>query len=442
MIQLAEAIGGNLGYPFVGEALELFQAQELFYWKRFQRFGNIFKTRILGKDIVCLVGCSANQFVLKDGAGNFSSKIGWSLLEPLLGEGILLQDGERHRRSRKLMYPSFHEKILPNYLEIIQTSAEKCIDNWKTRSPVFLADESRSLTLQIACRLLLGVSSEGKVIELARYFSELIAGIRTVVRWNVPFTQFGRAVKARNNIERFLRSVIEERRKNPDSDTGSDVLGTLLSATDESGDRLDDNEIIVQALQLLFGAHETTAKLLCWSLFELSDRLEWREKIGEEGARVAGEEKISFEAIRGLTRLDRLLKEVERLYPPVYSIPRGVIREVEYGGYRIPAGWYVVLSPLLTHRSSELYTDPHRFDPDRFAPPREEDKQHPFALIGFGGGVHHCLGHELARMEIKVILTVLSRRYRWRVTADLPRGETVFPTNSIERKMRLRLEET
>lgn len=97
----------------------------------------------------------------------------------------------------------------------------------------------------------------------------------------------------------------------------------------------------------------------------------------------------------------------------MYAYNRGVLKDIEYGGYRIPAGWFVTISPMLTHRLPELYTDP-----DRFAPPREEDKKHPLALMGFGYGSHRCLSMEFAQMEMKIVLSILLCHYNWIVKPD------------------------
>jgi retinoid hydroxylase len=98
---------------------------------------------------------------------------------------------------------------------------------------------------------------------------------------------------------------------------------------------------------------------------------------------------------------------------------RGVVEEIEFDGYLIPAGWNVIIMPLLTHRLPEIYAEPDRFDPDRFAPPREEDIKYPYSLIGFGGGVHSCIGVEFAKMEMKLILAALLDRFDW-TTVPLP----------------------
>jgi cytochrome P450 len=415
-LRLAQDIPGNFGLPFLGESAQLFRQKELFYWQHFQRYGTIFKTQVAGMKVACLIGPDANQFVLKDQAEKFSSRLGWSFLEPLLGEGILLQDGQKHQALRKLMYPAFHGEAVAGYCNRIKNTAEKFLENWQDRSPILLIEDFRKLTLTIAFQLLLGIKAEREIEELSQYFLDMIDGIRTLLRWDIPITKFGRAREARRQLEKFIPSLISQRRKQGHSAESPDVLDLLLKVTDETGLCLTDSEIVTQIFQLLFGGHETTAKFLCWSLFELGSHPNWLEKLREEQTQVVGSQSLSVSHLKHFTQLSYVIKEVERLYPPIYTIPRGVIEDVEYAGYQIPQGWRVVISPFLTHRLPELYSQPESFEPNRFAPPREEDKKHPFALIGFGGGAHKCLGYELAKMEIKIILSILLCNYEWSVT--------------------------
>ena len=106
---------------------------------------------------------------------------------------------------------------------------------------------------------------------------------------------------------------------------------------------------------------------------------------------------------------------------PAAEIIRGVTEDVEFGGYLIPAGWNVMVSAIFTHRLPEIYAEPDKFDPDRFAPPRAEDTKHPYSLIGFGGGAHSCIGVEFAKMEMKLILGILLDNYDL-VSDPLPDG--------------------
>jgi retinoid hydroxylase len=129
-----------------------------------------------------------------------------------------------------------------------------------------------------------------------------------------------------------------------------------------------------------------------------------------------GKEPISISHLRQLPNLTNTIKEGERMYPPAFIISRMATADIEYGDYLIPAGWYVCIFPSMTHRLPEIYQNPDTFDPDRFASPREEDKKQPYSLIGFGGGVHSCIGVELAQMEMKIILSTLLQKYDWTVT--------------------------
>ena len=439
-VKLAQELPGSFGWPFLGEAIELFAAQEVYYWHRFQLYRAAFKTQIMGMKIACLVGPDANQLVLQDQADKFSSRVGWSFLEPLLGEGILLQDGCQHQVVRQLMASAFHPQALASYFNIVQNTVENFFESWSQRNPILLIDEFRQLTLLIACRLLLGTEADREIPELSQNFSELIAGIRTVLRLDIPKTKFGRARLARRRLETFFRSMIVQRREKGAKNEFQDVLELLVRSTDEQGHSLSDSEVVTQTLQLLFGGHENISQLLCWSLFELSAHPEWIDKLLQEQTRVVGGHSLAFSHLKQLTQMSYVLKEVERLYPPLYTIPRGVIEDVEYAGYRIPKGWYVVLSPLLTHRLSELYSEPHCFDPERMAPTRSEDKKHPFALLGFGGGSHKCIGYELAQMKMKIILSTLLRRYNnWSITPARSAVTPVCPTAKVERMMQLYL---
>ena len=435
-LKLAQDIPGNLGLPFLGESAQLFRQKELFYWQHWQRYGSIFKTQVVGIKVVCLIGPDANQFVLKDQANKFSSSLGWSFLKPLLGEGILLQDGETHQKFRQIMYPAFHGEAVASYFKTIKNAAENFLASWQYRSPILLIEDFRKLTLIIALQLLLGIKAEEEIQQLSHYFENLIEGIRTIIRWELPRTKFGRALAARRQLEKFIRSLVIQRRKERNYQQNQNVLSLLLNLTDERGNYLTVSEIVDQVIQLLFGGHETTAKLLAWSVFELGSHPHLFKKVHQEQTQVVGVQSLNISHLKHLTQLGYLIKEVERLYPPIYTIPRGASADLEYAGYLIPKGWQVVISPFITHRLPELYAAPERFDPNRFAPPRQEDKKHPFALIGFGGGAHKCLGYELAKMELKIILSILLRNYEWSVTPERTAVAPIRQANNLEKTLK------
>jgi cytochrome P450 len=435
-VKTVKDIPGTEGFPFLGEAIEQFSQDQLFYFRRFSRYGSIFRTRILWMKMVCLIGPNANQFVLKDGAEKFSSRVGWSFLEPLFGQGILLQDGKPHLKIKKLIYPAFHGAALAPCVSAIETTVEKYFAQCCQKQTPCTLDTFRQLSLSIIYHILLGGQVESDVQQLTRWFSQLSDGIETLLRFDIPLTKYGRALRARRHLELYLQSVIQQRHQRA-SHAPQDILSLFLAARDESGQSLADSEIVLQVLQLLLGGHETTAKLLIWLLFELAGHPQWVKQLREEQSLVSQNDGFSFAALKQLEKLERVIMEVGRLYPPIYMIPRGVVQEVVYGGYRIPPGWLVLLSPLLTHRLPQYYAEPNRFDPNRFAPPREEHKKHPFALISFGGGAHKCLGDEFAPLELKIILSILLKYYDWKVTPSYEESAPVYQAEKAVKAVKI-----
>lgn len=227
--------------------------------------------------------------------------------------------------------------------------------------------------------------------------------------------------------------TINQRRQDGRLGEFQDVLGLLIAAAELEENDLSDSEIVTLMLQLLFGGYKTTSTLLCWAMFELAVHPDWSERLRTELEQILGDRSIEVAHLRQLTQLDCFLKEIERLYPPSYFIPRGVVEDFEFAGFLIPAGWHVQVSPLLTHRMPELYDNPNHFDPDRFAPPREEHKKHPCALIGFGAGPHRCLGYELAQLEAKVFISILLKYFDWSV---LPESVSCTPVLSYSKDIK------
>ena len=189
------------------------------------------------------------------------------------------------------------------------------------------------------------------------------------------------------------------------------MLSYLLKASQECS-YFNDEAIIRELFAIMFASHETTSKLLCWILAILPSYPEWIRKIRDEQL-VLMNDSLYFEQLHDLSNLKAVINEVERLFPPLYLIPRGVNREFIFKGITIPAGVHVHISPLITHRLEALFDDPHSFLPSRFL---NKEKPKPFSLIGFGGGRHSCLGFDFAQMEIMIILSIIIKKYNWTVT--------------------------
>jgi retinoid hydroxylase len=439
----ADMMPGSFGLPFIGQTIGILAKQELFYWQQYQQYGNIFKISLpeaigFGK-CACLIGPEANQLVLKDGADKLSSRLGNRSLEPILSKDmVLLQDGAAHRASRKLILPIFHHQAIASYFDTIQTVVTETVASWGKKGTISLEKEMRKLTLSIAVRTFLGSEKTEEIDRVSQWYVTLVNSLNGMVKWDNPLTFYGRGQAARRNIANYIRQIIKDRIELDDLERSKDVIGFLISIVDEDGNKFTETQIINQAIGFLFAAHETTSSLMNWLTFELGNRPDWRQKLRTEQQQVVGNEPLKLQHLRQLPQLSNVLKEGERLYPPVHALSRAVVEDIEYAGYTIPAGWYAIIFPSMTHRMPEIYHDPDAFDPDRFAPPREEDKKYPYSLIGFGGGSHSCIGVEFANMEMKIILSTLLQSYDWTVT---PTTDEILPVRkpfSMQKKLKAR----
>jgi retinoid hydroxylase len=422
-LKSVDAIPGSLGLPIVGNLIDAFRYRELFYWQRYWQYGKIFKMRFLGENYVVLIDPDASRLVLKDRADNFSSRLGWKTLKPILSEDmVLLQDGAEHKTSRRLILPIFHQQAIASYFDTMKSLVESAVADWGKQGTINLDAELRKLTLTVAVRIFLGSEKTEEIDRVRDLFNTLMAKANSaIVKWDVPLMAHGQGQAARRQIIAYILKVIQERQQRGDLDDAQDVLGLFLHTVDEDGQKFTEMQVANQALGFLFAAHETTATLMSWLLFELGNRPEWREKLRDEYHAVVGTGEIEMPHLRQLAQMTNVLKEGERLYPPLGVIIRGVLEDIEIGGYLIPAGWNVMVSTIFTHRLPEIYAEPDLFDPDRFALPRAEDTKHPYSLIGFGGGAHSCIGVEFAKMEMKLILGILLDNYDL-VSDPLPTG--------------------
>lgn len=173
----AEEMPGSFGLPILGETLRLFATQGWGLTKNYQRYGPVFKTSILGKKYAVLVGTEANRLILQEKADHVSSYLGWKLaMEHIFGQPMMLQDGEEHRRTRRLMAPAFHGKAIANYFDIMQTEVNKCLENWVEGSPISIKNEFNQLALRIGIRLLLGVQLQSEVEQVEQLYNALTQG--------------------------------------------------------------------------------------------------------------------------------------------------------------------------------------------------------------------------------------------------------------------------
>jgi retinoid hydroxylase len=379
---------------------------------------------------VALIGPEAHRLIMVTQRERFSHALGYAFVRKVLGDGLLFQDGEVHRRNRTLMTPAFHQRGVQQYFEVMSDRAAAHVERWARQGRGLMYDRLRHLTFDIMARLILGVSGDVEIARLSGLNDQLAKGTVAFLRVDWPWTTFGKGLRARDALRAYLREVIRARRDTP----GGDALGLLIAARDEAGAALSEDELLEQAVILMFAGHETTTSMLTSFLLALREYPAVHRRLFEEQRRVVGAGELTLDHVKELHDLDLVLKEVERLWPPISLCQRGVVEAVECAGYVLPPGTLVIYSPWVTHRLPEVFRDPDRFDPDRFAPPREEHRATPYSLAGFGGGPRLCIGQAFAQLEMKIVAALLVRRYRCELDAGDPRLRyvpTLYPRSGL-----------
>jgi cytochrome P450 len=372
-------------------------------------------------EYVFMVGPEANRFVMHTGREHFSHDLGWTpIIGDSLGRGLLNMDDPEHARHRKLWNPAFTSAYIETYLPVIQRVIAERTRHWPERATVDIYTEAREITFDAAAVALAGFRSGAQVDRLRELFYTLLHGFDASQGSWEDFMQ--RLQRARDELAMALLALIADRRRMPEGEQPRDVVGMMVRARDEQGQALSDEQLLAHINILLVAGHETTTTLGAWVLHLLATQPEQRARIQAELKQLLGdsEDLIPVAAIRSMKMLDNFIKEAGRLYSPVINVPRGVVKDFEFAGYRVPAGTPVRMSLAAIHRLPHVFADPETFVPDRFAPPREVDKHTPYALVTFGGGPRICIGINFANIETKVLAAHVLCRYELEPAADPP----------------------
>jgi cytochrome P450 len=378
------------------------------------RYGPVVFQKTAIVPLVSIFGPEANKFLLLDREQTLSARGAWDLIMGrIFTNGLLLRDGADHRQHRKIMQVAFHAPALREYVDRMNPQIGGILDAWLGGAgPLHAFRSFKKLTLDLACRVFLGIELGRDADRLNHAFEAAVAASMSIVRLRIPGLEFNRGLRGRELMMDFFGSMIAEKRASGEPD----LFSRLCRAESEEGDRYSDAEIVDHLIFLMMAAHDTTTSTLTSVAYELARRPEWQERAREECLGF-GEPSLGYDQLGALKTLDMVVYETLRRYPPLSTIPRLSQRAFEFGGYEIPKGVMVVIYPIHTHHMAEWWTDPYRFDPERFSEERSEQKRHSHSFIPFGGGAHMCLGYRFAELQIKAVLYQLLRRYRWSVPA-------------------------
>ncbi len=288
---------------------------------------------------------------------------------------------------------------------------ERGLTSWRERMNGFQAFPAlKELTLDLAAQVFLGIELGPRVKELNKAFEDTVAASMSIVRLRIPGLEFYRGLRGRESMIAFFGSMIAERR----AGDGQDMFSQLCRAETEEGEKFSDTEIVDHMIFLMMAAHDTTTSTLTSMIYELARHPEWQGRVRAECDAI-GTDVLSYDDLERLADTRLVLNETLRRYPPLSTIPRMSQRDFDFGGYRLPADAMVTCYPLHTHYMREWWTEPDRFDPERFSKARAEHEQHSHLFVPFSGGAHMCIGMRFAERQIRQVIFQLAKRFRWSV---------------------------
>ncbi len=395
-----------------------------------------------------------NKHVLLDNYKNFTKlpHPTFLLLYPLVGKGLLSNDGDSWLRQRRLAQPAFHRAQIQEMGSIMTAAAEKRFSRWeqsaKSGSAVQFDREMMEMTLEIAGRTLFSVDLTGEAREVGNVFSrlneifvKLVVSPISLYTMRIPFWPSTRSVtRDVGALDRLIYAMINDRRATGES--GSDLMGMLLSARDEdTGRGMDEKQLRDEVITLLIAGHETTTLLLTWFFYCLGRHPEIEANVHDEVDRTLNGRLPTVEDIPNLVYLRQVIDETMRLFPPAYALSRWCAEDDVIGGFATPASAVITLSPFITHRMPEFWPRPREFNPDRFSQANEQDR-HRFAYIPFGAGPRQCIGEGFALTESVLVAAAIAQRFRLRIpegyVAQLDPQITLHPKGGMKLQFELR----
>jgi len=416
------------GVPWLGHAIE-FHRNPVELLRRGQKVhGEAFSFLLAGQMVHVLTDPRGNEVFFRASDHQLSAREAYQFTVPMFGKGVAYDVApELMEEQLRFVMPALRDTRMQTYGRAMQQETEAFTAAFPESGEFDLVQTMNELTVFNACRSLIGDGFRRRLsLQFAEDYHDLEAGVNLIAFFQPywPLPKMRRRDRARKRIATLLGSVLEERRRRGPSD--EDFVDTLLEARYADGRALADNEIIGLLLTLIFAGQHTTAVMAAWTMLLILRHPEWVDRILEEQDRVLGTEPMTLAAIKKMVLLERCIKEAERMYPPLVMLMRTVLTNLNYGPYVLPKGDLVMVAPAVTHMLPHLFENPLRFEPDRFGPGREEDRKSPFSLIGFGGGKHRCIGLAFAQQQVKVIVSVLLRRFELRI--DEPRMQPDYST--------------
>lgn len=407
-----------------------------------QRYGDTFTVGTKKSPFVYLSNPKAIREIFTADPQLFDSGRGNRIFQFFLGDNsLILLDNDRHQRQRRLLMPPFHGERMRAYSQLICDITQQVTSQWTIGESFLVRPFMQEITLRVILQAVFGLHSGPRYQQLQQLISSLLESITSPLSSSLfffrslrqdwgPLSPWGRFLRQKQKVDQLIYDEIRERREQNDL-SGNDILTLLMSARDEAGQPMTDEELRDELMTLLIAGHETTASALTWALYWTHYLPEVHDKLCHQ-LNTLGENADSS-AITRLPYLTAVCEETLRIYPVTLTTFVRVLKSpIQVMDYQFEAGTALVPCVYLVHQREDIYPEPKRFKPERFL----ERQFSPYEYFPFGGGNRRCIGMAFAQMEMKLVLATILSRFELAVVARRPvkpvrRGLTVAAPASL-----------
>jgi len=401
-------MGAKHGSLPPGPQSEYRGADDLLEWmgRQFSIFGDIYRTSLYGTSVYAIRDVEFACHVLVENWQNYVKGQFIERVALLLGNGLMVSEGDLWKRQRRMIQPTFNYESFGPLAKLITRVNCRLLSKWqlaaRTNETVNVSRDVSGMALEVVLRFIFGDDYE----QVGSHFDLL-------TQEHARNMAFARSFRL---LGKYILQVIERRRRN--TATPNDALGLLMQARDpQSGQLMQDGQLIDEILTLIVAGHETTASTLNWTWYLISQHPEVEQKLSNEL-----NELPAFSEIDDLPRFlytRQIIEETMRLYPAGWLLTRKALHDDWLGEYFVPAGTEIYISLYAIQRHPDLWEEPDRFNPDRFRSDNSKPR-HRLATMPFSAGPRNCIGQLFARVEMQIHVLTIAKCLRLRYVQSRP----------------------
>lgn len=398
------------GLPVVGHAVEMLQDRESLFKRGYAEHGDLFTIKLGPQNVVVITGAEHNKLFYTETDKTLNMQDGYAFLKASIGEVLFTASPEAYYNQRPVLQEIFKRERMVGYIEAMNVEARRWLDNLGDSGEIDLTQEMLRLTQYVAGRAFIGSRFAEELGEAFwADYAAIAASLDFILPPNLPLPKFYRRDRAKQKITAALSKLIRERREHPDQ--YDDLITILLNTPLKDGTRLPEATIVTLFMGLIFAGHETTAGQAAWTVALLLQHPDYLTRVQAEiQQHVPIGQPIDGHVLRQLEHIYWAIDETTRLRPSADTQIRTLEAPMQIGGYEVPAGWRVMVSAATSHHLPDTFANPEAFDPLRYSPERGEGTN-PFAIVGFGGGIHKCTGMNFAKNEMAIITALLFQHF-------------------------------